>query len=182
MVIIINGRYVKQMREQLGISQSELARRVGITQAHVAKIENEKVDARLSTVNKILAVLEMNKQEKQIKCKDIMTKNVIYINPDNRVDKAIQLMRKFNVSQVPLLEDHVPVGSIKESTILENLDKDLPKRLAREVMEKPFPVIDSEDTIDVAKSLLNFHQAILISEKGKIAGIITKSDLMKLVK
>jgi predicted transcriptional regulator len=30
--------------------------------------------------------------------------------------------------------------------------------------------------------MLSFHQAVLVSEKGKIVGIITKSDILKLLK
>ena len=60
MVIIISGKYIKDLREKLGMSQQELADSVGVTQAHIAKIESEKVDARLSTINKIVSILESN--------------------------------------------------------------------------------------------------------------------------
>ena len=41
----------------MGVEQRQLAELVGVSQAHIAKIEKESVDPRLSTVNKILKVL-----------------------------------------------------------------------------------------------------------------------------
>lgn len=179
MVIIISGRYIKELRKKIGISQAELARRVGVTQAHIAKIESEKVDTRLSTINRILTALESNKS--QTKCKELMTKNILSVSSSDKVTRAIQLMLKYNISQLPVIDTGVSVGSIKESTIIRNLDKDLQNKRIKDIMEESFPVIDSNDAIEVAKSLLNFHQAVLVSDKRKIVGIITKSDILKLI-
>ena len=55
--MIITGKYMRQLREEAGLSQTELARLAKVSQAHIAKIEGEKVDPRLSTVNRILFIL-----------------------------------------------------------------------------------------------------------------------------
>lgn len=180
MVIIISGKYIKELREKLGISQQELAERVGVTQAHIAKIESEKVDARLSTINKIITILESN-QSKAI-CKNFMVKHIISISSKDKVTKAIQLMKRYNISQLPVIDAGTSVGSIKESTIIKNLDKNLSEKKIKDIMEESFPVIDSNDTVETAKSLLDFHQAVLFTEKGKIVGIMTKTDLLSLIK
>lgn len=180
MVIIISGGYIKELRKRLGISQKDLAERVGVTQAHIAKIESEKVDARLSTINKIVTFLESN--QIKIQCKNFMTKNIISISPNDKVSKAIHLMRKHSISQLPVIQNDVSVGSIKESTIIKNLDKNLSDKKVKDIMEDSFPVISSNDTIEVAKSLLEFHQAVLITEKSKPVGIMTKTNLMNPVK
>ena len=180
MVIIISGGYIKELREKLGMSQQNLAERVGVTQAHIAKIESEKVDARLSTINKIITILESN--QSKAKCKNFMSKHIISISSKDKATKAIQLMRRHNISQLPVIDSSVSVGSIKESTIIKNLDKNISEKKVNDIMEDTFPVIDSNDTIETAKSLLDFHQAVLFTEKGKIVGIITKSDLLSLIK
>jgi len=179
-VIIISGKYIKELREKLGLSQQELAERVGVTQAHIAKIEAEKVDARLSTINKIVTILESN--QKKDKCKNFMTKHIISISSNEKVSKAIQMMRKYNISQIPIIDSNVCKGSIRELTIIKNLDKNIGEKKVKEIMEESFPVIDSNDTMETAKSLLDFHQAILFIENGKISGMMTKSDLLKLIK
>jgi predicted transcriptional regulator len=40
--------------------------------------------------------------------------------------------------------------------------------------------VDARDPVDVIKPLLDFHPAVLVAEKGKVRGIITKSDLLRL--
>lgn len=180
MVIIISGKYIKELREKMGISQQELAERVGMTQAHIAKIETEKVDARLSTINKVVTILESN--QKKDKCKNFMSKHIVSISSDEKVSKAIHLMRKYNISQIPVIDSGRSLGSIRELTIIKNLDKDIDEKKVKEIMEDGFPVLDVNDTTETAKSLLNFHQAILFTEKGNIAGMMTKSDLLKLTK
>ncbi len=176
MVIIISGRYIKELREKLGISQTELAERAGVTQAHIAKIESEKVDARLSTINKILLILESNQSE--AKCKNFMVRHIIFLSPTDKVRKAIQIMRRHNIDQIPVIEKNKVVGSIRDITVIRNLEKDISEKLVKDIMEEPFPIISSEDGVEVAKSLLDFHQAVLATEKGKLAGIITKSNLL----
>ncbi len=180
MVIIISGGYIKELRKKLGMSQRDLGERAGVTQAHIAKIESEKVDARLSTVNRIITVLESNQIKTQ--CKNFMTKHIISISPNGDVSKAIHLMRRHGISQMPVTQNNIPVGSIEESTIIKNLDKNLSKKKVRDIMEDSFPMISPNDTVEVAKSLLDFHHAVLITEKSRPVGIMTKSNLINPVK
>lgn len=180
MVIIISGGYIKELRKKLGISQKELAERVGVTQAHIAKIESEKVDARLSTINKIITILESNQSKTQ--CKNFMTRHIVSISPNDKVSKAIHLMRRHGISQMPVVQNDIPIGSIEESTIIKNLNKNLHNKKVKDIMEDSFPIISSNDTIETAKALLDFHHAVLLSEKNRLVGIMTKSNLMTSIK
>ena len=47
-------------------------------------------------------------------------------------------------------------------------------------MEDPFPVISEETSIELVYEMLNFFDAIMITKKEEIKGIITKNDLLKL--
>ncbi len=176
---MITGSYLRKLREKLGLSQYELAKLVGVTQAHIAKIERGKVDPKLSTVNKILKVLK--NVENSPRCKEIATRNLIYVTPNDKVAKAVELMLRHDISQLPVMEKGKPVGSLKESTILKNLVCGIGDRKVKEIMEECFPIIDEDESVEVAKMLLKVHQAVLVSKRGKITGIITKSDLLKLV-
>ncbi|MDI6806684.1 MAG: CBS domain-containing protein [Candidatus Aenigmarchaeota archaeon] len=177
-MVIITDKHLKELRVSKKISQSELARRIGVTQAHIAKIEAGKVDPRLSTINKILSVLE--KVKKKIKCRDVMIKKIISASPDDRIIKISQLMKKFGISQLPVMESGLEIGSISESTIVRNLGKDPKKMKVKNIMDEPFPIVSLEDSVEVAIPLLEFHPALLVSDKGKIVGMITKSDLLSL--
>lgn len=45
-------------RVRLGMTQAQLAKRCGLTQSHIANIENGKVDVQLSTLRRIFAALD----------------------------------------------------------------------------------------------------------------------------
>ncbi|MBI4010523.1 MAG: CBS domain-containing protein [Candidatus Aenigmarchaeota archaeon] len=175
---MISGVYLRELREKIGLTQTELAEKVGITQAHIAKIENNKVDARLSTINKILSVLEAGKNN--LRCKDIMVKKVIYVSPNDTIKKVAKLMKLYSISQLPVLKNNVSIGSINETTIIGSWNN--PNSPVKNLMEKSLPLVDADETIDTVKSFLQTFSSILISEKGKVVGIITKSDLFKLMK
>jgi predicted transcriptional regulator len=176
---MITGSLLKKMREEVGMTQEQLAELAGISQAHVAKIENEKVNPRLSTVNKIMSVLKSNST---LKCDEFLTKKVIYVNPKDSVDRAAKLMKKNDVSQLPVIDKGICVGSISDKTIVRNLDRISRSTKVIELMEEPFPSINCGEEMEVVKTLLEYHPAILVTDRGKIIGILTKSDLLGLLK
>ena len=176
---MLTGKILKKMREQVGLTQEQLAKIVGISQAHIAKIENEKVNPTLSTINKIMSVLEANK--KNI-CKDLLNKSLISLKPDDTVNYAAKLMRENDISQIPIIENDRCIGSLSDKTIVRNLNSINTSTRVKEFMDDPFPVISCNDDINLVKTLLEYHQAVLISENGKIIGILTKSDLLNLLK
>ena len=73
--MLVTGSSIRELRLKAGLTQKTLAALVGVSQAHIAKIEHGKVDPRLSTVNRILGVLKPGQERK---CRDVMTKGVIF--------------------------------------------------------------------------------------------------------
>lgn len=51
------GTLIKSIRVQLGMSQKALAKRAGVPQSTISRIEQEERDANLSTLNKILSAI-----------------------------------------------------------------------------------------------------------------------------
>lgn len=176
---MITRKLLKKMREEAGITQESLAELVGISQAHVAKIENEKVNPTLSTVNKIISVLKSNQT---LKCNKFVTKKIIHVNPKDSVNYSAKLMKENNISQIPVIGKGICVGSMSDKIIVRNLDKITNSTRVKDFMSEPFPTINCGENIEVVKTLLEYHQAVLIVDKGKIIGILTKSDLLDLLK
>jgi len=174
----VKGEYIKKMRLEMGMSQVELARLADVSQAHVAKIESGKVDPRLSTVNKILLILSQGEKKKKC-CGELMSR-VIAVRPDTSVKKVIALMKASGFSQVPVIENGRQLGGISEETLLHNMDKKLDKLQARDIVDKPFPIVDISEATDMLPPLLEAHPAVLVAERGRITGIVTKSDLLGL--
>ena len=178
-MVIITGQMIRKLREERGMSQQKLAEAVGVSQPHIAKIENERVNPTLSTVNKIMSVLKKNHK---IKCKKIMKKNIISIKPTAKISEAIKLMKNFEISQIPVIDKGICLGCVTEKGIIENMDKNLRRMLIKDIMEKSCPIISSQEDVEVAKSLLKYTDAVLLSDKQKIVGIITKSDVLTLMR
>jgi predicted transcriptional regulator len=176
--MIVTGKYIRQLREEAGLSQADLAKLAKVSQAHIAKIEGEKVDPRLSTVNRILFVLRTQKSASKTRCSEIMHKHVVSAGPDDPVHKAIKIMHRMGISQMPVMRGPVQIGSIGETTIMRNFDRNIKRLRVRDVIDRPFPVVDVDDTVEILPGLLDLHGAVLVSEKGRIKGIITKSDLL----
>jgi len=126
-------------------------------------------------VNKILLIL--SKREKIVRCSEVMSR-LISVRPETPVKKIIAIMKSSGFSQLPVLESGRQLGVISEATLLHNMDKNLGLLEAKDILDSPFPVIDSSETIEILPPLFDIHPAVMVSEKGKIRGIITKSDLL----
>jgi predicted transcriptional regulator len=175
----VNGNLVKRLRLEAGLTQKQLAELVGVSQAHIAKIELAKVDPRLSTVNKIMEVLRAGR-EKQ--CKDVMTEAVIFARPTESVLEASETMVKRAVSQLPILDRGRVVGTITEENIVRNLKSSLSGVRVTEIMGPPLPVVPEVTLLNQVRGLLENSAGVLISRGRTVVGIITRSDLLKTVR
>ena len=177
--MIIKGSILKKMRLEAGLTQSQLAKMVGVSQAHIAKIEGEKVDPRLSTVNKILEILASRKRKK---CSEIMTRDVITANPKEKIKKVSEIMVKHAISQIPVIEEDRIVGMITEEGIVKHLSSDnIAEEPVEKIMEPPLPSVPEDTDITAIRSILETHSGVLVTRKGKLVGIITRSDLLKVI-
>lgn len=174
----ITGSLLKKKRIEAGLTQNRLAKMIGVSQAHIAKIEGEKVDPRLSTVNKILEILESGKGRK---CGEIMTKNVITARPKDKIREASEIMVKHAISQLPIIDEERVIGMITEETIVRNLSPQIAEQPVEKVMEPPFPCVSEHTDVTVIRPLLETNSGVLVTRKGKLVGIITRSDLLKVV-
>jgi len=176
---------IREMREKQGLTQTELAKKSGVSQSLIARLEAGTVDPRYSKVEKILAALEKTKKQEP-NAKEIMTKKVVGVEVDDTIEQAAAKMKKHNVSQLPVLKNGKPVGSISEKLIIEEIakgadTKNLSKSLVIEHMEPQFPTVNPTTTLSVLTALLEHGNAVIIQEKEEVVGIITNSDLLKMI-
>ncbi|MGC8817041.1 MAG: CBS domain-containing protein [Candidatus Hadarchaeum sp.] len=183
---VVKPSEVRAMRMRLGFSQSKLAKLAGVTQAYIAKIESGKADPRFSTLERISKVLEQaSAPEKQVLVEKIMSAPIVFARPNDKVETVIKTMRAHDISQLPVLDREVQVGSISESSVVqriatgENMAR-LLRRNVSEIMDKPFPTVAKEADVNIVYSLLEHAPAILVVDHGRPVGIITKADVFKL--
>lgn len=176
--MILTGVQLKKLRTDAGLTQRRLAQLVGVSQAHIAKIENGKVDPRLSTVNKILRVLTEGEGRK---CKDIMTRNVIFAEPKGRVLEVSEIMMQKAISQLPVVQDGRIIGTVTEESIIKNLHINIADETVEKIMDPPLPSVPEDTEVNMIRPLLEDHPGVLVVHKGDVVGIVTRSDLLKTV-
>ncbi len=177
---------IKQMRAILGITQSSLAKRSGVSQSTIAKIERGKVKGSYNEVVKLFEALddEAGKRSKRVRLKDIATRKIISVQVNEPVRKASELMREHDISQMPVFESDRPVGSISERAILDQMlsgasADEVGRRPVWSLIEGPFPVIDEDVEKRSVETLLVAEHAVLTARGGKITGIVTSADLIQ---
>lgn len=169
---------IKQTRVRLGLTQVQLARVANVSQSVIAKLEAGRIDPSYSTAQRIFAALESHRKKSTIKAKEIMHKGVISVNPNNTVEQAIKLMRKYAISQIPVCNP-TPVGLVTETTILNHLNNICCK--VGTIMEPAPPTLASDADLAVISNLLMHYPLICITEKGNCVGVITKADILKAI-
>jgi predicted transcriptional regulator len=172
-------RELKQIRKNLGLSQSELAKLAGVSQSLIAKIESNRLDPAYSKVKQIVQAITNLKKGKEITAKDIMHRRVIGVEREDDVRKAIELMKKHEISQLPVFEGTHPVGVVTETAILDCLMKKRGDYRVEEVMLDTPPIVSKNSSIDVISNLLKYFPIVLVSEDGNVVGVITKSDFIR---
>ncbi|MBD3404824.1 MAG: CBS domain-containing protein [Candidatus Lokiarchaeota archaeon] len=176
--MLITKEDLKKLREEANITQLDLAEAVGVTQAYIARMEKGSLDPKLSLVNKIVDYLT---KSRTIRCLEIMTANPKTIDARKSVANAIEVMQKYGYSQLPVVRTGRIVGMITERDIIRNLQHDASKISVEAVVETSGPPrIDESTPIDSILPLFDLHQAVLLLNQGRLSGIITRSDLLKL--
>lgn len=172
----ISNALLKRLRVEAGLTQKRLAELAGVSQAHIAKIEQGKVDPRLSTVNRILKALN---EWKKKKCADIMSRGVICAKLKDRILDVSEKMVSRGISQVPVMNGSRVVGTVTEESIMRRLGSGIVDETAERVMVSALLVVDEEVDVEKVRELLKTYQGVLVSKGKKIVGIITRSDLLK---
>ncbi|MCC6027791.1 MAG: CBS domain-containing protein [Archaeoglobales archaeon] len=175
---MIEPREIRERRKKLKITQKELAERVGVSQSLIAKLEAGTIDPKLSLVKKILRVFE--ELERKKKAEDVMNSPVIVADIDDSISKVAKVMIEKGISQMPVVDRGMIVGSVSERGIFKAFYEGKRDLRVRDIIEAPLPEIGPKAEISEISRLLLDNPAIVVVEKGKILGIITKHDLMKL--
>src|SRR3712207_1418745 len=111
---------------------------------------------------------------------------LVHVHPNETVRDAIDYMREYAVSQLPVLKAEPPVvtgevaGSIAEKDLLDALftgQAHLHDRVEKH-LGAPLPMIGGGEPVSKAVELLEKSDAALVLVDGKPAGVITRQDLL----
>ncbi|MFQ5837800.1 MAG: CBS domain-containing protein [Thermoplasmata archaeon] len=177
--------YVLRRRKELRLTQARLAELAGVSQAYVSRLEKGKLDPRLSTYKRIVAVLEEGRRPRAA-LREVMSGPVISAAPGQVVSEAVKRMMEHGFSQLPVLRGGVPVGSVSERTIMRTMASSknpaaVGKRRLEEVMGPAPPSLPPEADVSQALALLEGYPMVLVMEGGAVTGIVTRADILRMI-
>jgi len=107
---------------------------------------------------------------------------LVSVTPQDKLAEALAKMNELGLTQIPVLEDGRPVGSLRENRVLAKVvrDRNLLESAVSEVMEASFPTVDVDAGAHEVMKLLQRSPAVLVEEYGRITGIITRHDVLDL--
>ena len=181
---------IKKYRNKLGLSQKALSNLMEkeISQSFITKFERGMIDPTYSKLSNLIEVLrvEMTKKRvvQEVLVKEIMTKQITFIEKRDTVSKAVNVMLEKDFSQLPIKNDGKIVGSLSERTLIRQKiqylgKKDFEDMPVGKIMDDPFPTVGGNTSVKVIRKLLMDFQAILVAEKGVEVGIISRADLLR---
>lgn len=126
---------------------------------------------------------EITKAEDVIK--DHIEKPLVIARTEELVSHAIERMRKYKISQIPVIDITGFVGSIDESDLFQSYvsDKNVADKPIKDVMGKPYPIVKIGTPIEeVSKLFTKENQAVLVDLGNGKHHIITKYDIIGSIK
>src|SRR4029434_5245125 len=142
----------------------------------------------IGIIHKNLSVAEQASEVDRVKRSESgMIVNPITLSPTNRIFEALDLMKTYRISGVPITEDGSKEGRLVG--ILTNRDLRFETNVNRpidEVMTKdPLFTVPVGTTLDEARSFLHQHKVeklLVVDKDFRLKGLITVKDLQRGVK
>lgn len=107
---------------------------------------------------------------------------IITVHPEQTVAEAFELMKKFDIENIPVMDDGKQVGAVSEGGLFENLfqNPDLKAQKITSVMETPYPEVSFETPVERLLKLINKDNgAVLSKDDTGTYHIITKYDIIQ---
>ena len=112
-------------------------------------------------------------------------KPLVVVRTEELVSHALDRIRKYKISQIPVIDKDGFVGSLEDSDLFAAFmnDANIAEKPIREVMGAPYPVVNKKAKVeDVSKLITKDNNAVLVDlEDGKYH-IITKYDIINSIK
>lgn len=122
------------------------------------------------------------------KVSEIMTKDVLTVNPDLDVVNAFEKLMEHKISALPVVDGEILLGIITASDVGHNLilDKYELGTSVEEIMVKSVVTVSPDDSIKKAVEVMksgasgsNILNQLPIVDNGKLVGIISDGDIIQ---
>jgi cystathionine beta-synthase len=106
---------------------------------------------------------------------------MITVTEVQTVKEALDLLRRYEISQLPVMRDTAVVGSINDVAVMQAVfdHADIMHKPVVEVMGRPFPMLEHDVEVGAAYKLLTMaNHAIVVTDGTKPVGVVTRQDVI----
>jgi cystathionine beta-synthase len=110
------------------------------------------------------------------------SKKLITISPDQTVNDAIALMKKYDIENIPVINEDGNAGAISESGLFKKIlnDPEIKKQLIKGVMEKAYPEVGFDTPVErLSQYITKENGAVLSRDESGHYHIVTKYDIIQ---
>jgi len=121
-----------------------------------------------------------------LKAKDVMSKKVISVNQDTTAIELAKILYENRISGVPVVDEKgCLVGVVSEKDLLSIIfSGNISTTKVSEIMTKnpiSFTPETDLDKISLTISERGFRRVIIVDNKNKVVGIVSRHDIIKIV-
>ncbi len=107
---------------------------------------------------------------------------VVSVSPTDSIADAVELLRRYGISQTPVMANGHMVGSLTENLLLRHFasGEPLATTTVSDLQGPPFPVLQADALAQESYTLFSSGQSAVAVMNGEtLEGILTKSDLLE---
>lgn len=107
---------------------------------------------------------------------------VVSVSPTDSIADAVELLRRYGISQTPVMDNGRMVGSLTENLLLRHLasGEPLASTVVHDLQGPPFSQLQADALAQEAYTLFSSGQsAVAVMTGDNLEGIVTKSDLLE---
>src|SRR5918998_5351540 len=142
----------------------------------------------IGVIHKNLSVEEQASEVDRVKRSESgMIVDPITLSPSNRIYEALELMKKYRISGVPITEDGGKEGRLvgiltnRDLRFESNLDRPIADIMTRD----PLFTVPVGTTLEQAREFLHRHKVeklLVVDDQFRLKGLITVKDIQKMIK
>jgi cystathionine beta-synthase len=110
------------------------------------------------------------------------TKRLITVDATQTVLEAVELMKKYDIEQIPVMNGNGPLGAISESGLFQKIfnNPEIKNAKVEDVLEPSFPLVAYDTPVEKLSHLINRENgAVLAKDEAGNFHIVTKYDVIQ---
>ena len=171
---------IKEERKKLNMTQKKLAAMTGVSTSMINQIESRRCNPSYNTAKKIFECLARAEGQASTRTAgDICSEKIVRLTPNDTISNAGKKMEEKKIDQIPIFDKNELEGLITINIVAEYTERKDTK--IKNVMSPKPPVIDSETPANALSQLTRISGCVLVEKKDRIIGIITATDILKMM-